>query len=73
MKTCERYFAERLFWLEDTNTLLHVVFVSGYGWIALHEGSDHTNYFPMVVGDTYTEAMAVFMRRPYTMLLEELL
>ena len=68
----DRYFTERLFWVEDTNKLLHVVFVHGYGWIVLHEGAEADDpYFPSHVGGTYSDAMRPFNRFNYGLLVQE--
>ena len=69
----EKYFTERLFWLERTNMMLHVVFVSGRGWVALHENPDDENapYFGDCVSDTYAELMQQFAHRSPELLLQE--
>lgn len=69
----KRYFFERLFWLERTNTLLHVVFVSGYGWVSLHENpiDPYAPYFPTVVCDTYAGLMRDYAHRNPELLLQE--
>lgn len=69
----EKYFTERLFWLERVNTLLHVVFVSGYGWVALHENPNDADapYFATVVADTYAGLMRDYEHRNPELLLQE--
>ena len=69
----ERYFTERLFWLERTNRLLHVVFVSGYGWVALHEDPNDADapYFPTVVSNTYADLMGCCAVHNPELLLQE--
>ena len=68
----DSYFTERLFWIEDTNKLLHAVFVSGYGWIVLQEGEEaDDHYFPSHVGVKYRDAMLPFNRFNYVLLVQE--
>ena len=63
----ERYFTERLFYMPDTDELLHVYFVHGQGWFA------HETYFSAWPRhrDTYTELMQFYNHRNPELLLQE--
>jgi hypothetical protein len=68
----EKYFTERLFWLFDTNTLLHVSFMHGHGWTAVVEvdppfGGYHFSF----CAATYAELMQRFDHRKPELLLQE--
>ena len=60
----ERYFTERLFWLQDTNELLHVFFAYGQGWYSA-EG------FFGYQARTYAELMNRYNHRDPQLLLQE--
>lgn len=67
----EKYFTERLFWLPDTDNLLHVSFHHGHGW----HGSELSGPFNFSVryqmGKTYAELMSYFAHRSPELLLQE--
>ena len=69
----EKYFTERLFWLERTNRLLHVVFISGFGWVALHENPNDADapYFGISAADTYAAVMRNYEHSSPELLLQE--
>ena len=60
----ERYFTERLFWLPDTNELLHVFFAYGQGW---YSAAGFFGY----QARTYTELMNHYNHRDPQLLLQE--
>lgn len=62
----DRYFTERLFWMPDTNTLLHVSFTHGHGWYSSEEGC-----FTGYVEPTYAQLMLHFSHRSPELLLQE--
>ena len=68
----EKYFTERVFWLPDTNTLLHVCFMHGHGWYASVEspygyGWYNLNHF----ATTYAGLMSNYSHRNPELLLQE--
>ena len=67
----EKYFTERIFWMPDTDTLLHVSFIHGHGW----QGSEICGPFNFSVRykmeKTYAELMSNFSRRSPELLLQE--
>jgi hypothetical protein len=67
----EKYFTERLFWLPDTDTLLHVSFMHGHGWQGLEICGPHS--FPVAYrfATTYAELMSNFAHRSPELLLQE--
>lgn len=62
----ERYFTERLFWLPDTNELLHVYFAHGRGWFAVEANAMWVSF-----DKTYTELMLRYTHRNPELLLQE--
>jgi hypothetical protein len=62
----EKYFTERLFWLSDTNTLLHTYFAYGQGWHSTEEG-----YCAGYVERTHEKLMFHYAHRNPELLLQE--
>lgn len=67
----EKYFTERLFWLPDTNTLLHVSFMHGHGWFAEIENRYNGEWFFVYENMTYAALMLHFAHRSPELLLQE--
>lgn len=67
----EKYFTERLFWMPDTDTLLHVCFMHGHGWQGSEVRGPHS--FPVVYrfSATYAELMSNYAHRSPELLLQE--
>ena len=63
----ERYFTERLFYMPDTDALLHVYFVHGRGWFAQETSFMTFSRFR----HTYTEVMQLYNNRNPELLLQE--
>lgn len=67
----EKYFTERLFWMPDTNALLHVYFMHGHGWHCIEIFEPHSFYVSNHTGKTYAELMSHFSHRSPELLLQE--
>jgi hypothetical protein len=63
----ERYFTERLFWLPDTDELLHVYFAYGHGWYSCEGFEGFFGY----KSPTYTSLMQRYNHRDPQLLLQE--
>ena len=68
---CERYFIERLFWLPETNNLLHVSFMFGHGWYSQIETVVGWKYH--LSSDTYAELMQRYAHLNPELLVQEVL
>lgn len=67
----ERYFCERMFWLQNTNSLLHVKFMHGCGWFAFEEDPSWGVWYPTFSDPTYTELMMRYGHLNPELLLQE--
>ena len=66
----EKYFTERIFWLPDTNTLLHVRFAYGR-WYGAGWYSSTEDCFIGYVEPTYAQLMLHYAHRSPELLLQE--
>jgi hypothetical protein len=67
----ERYFCERLFWLQNTNSLLHVKFMHGCGWFAEEEDPSCGTWHYTFSDRTYTALMMRYGHLNPELLLQE--
>lgn len=67
----DRYFTERLFWLPDTNDLLHTFFQHGHGWYATEQVS--AMWILSRKEPTYAELMRHYSHRDPQLLVQEVL
>ena len=67
----EKYFTERIFWMPDTDTLLHVSFIHGHGWQGSEVFGPNIYAVAYRFAATYAELMSKFAHRSPELLLQE--
>jgi hypothetical protein len=67
----EKYFTERLFWLQNTDSLLHVHFMYGVGWFAEEEDSFSGIWHFTFSERTYAELIQRYAHLNPELLLQE--